>query len=242
MQPLLNLKSFLAVLLVLAIPGALLVAYFRNYSPEAGGHEHAANGGSHGSDKGHDIGAGSDGKSGDMPMKSHEGMASGQKNEMPASMDHDNMKAALPARSSMEESGPPALLHIGAQGFFIDRPQTFTPRADQAKTLADIKERTAMDMMAAGKKIQEAEQQLWKLTANERPNLVEIEAKTREVEKLRADQRILFIRAVAEATDLLTAEQKENLLRDNGDSTPKATMPAMPAAKQEENAGSAHQH
>ena len=41
MQPLLNLKSFLAVLLILIVPGALLVAYFRNYSPEAGGHEHS---------------------------------------------------------------------------------------------------------------------------------------------------------------------------------------------------------
>lgn len=231
MQPLLNLKSFLAILLVLAIPGALLVAFFRNYSSEAGGHEHAASGGSHGSGKGHDRGEGSGGKSGDMPMKSHEGMAAGQMNEMPASMDHDNMKAAPPAQPPLEDSGPPALLHIGAKGFFIDRPQTFTPRADQAKTLSDIKERTTMDMMAADKNIQEAEQQLWRLTANERPNLAEIEAKTREVEKLRADQRIVFIRAIAEAANLLTAEQKESLLRSKS-----------PAGKPDEKPESKHQH
>ena len=41
MQPLINLKSFLAVLLILIVPAALLVAYFRNYSPGAGGHEHS---------------------------------------------------------------------------------------------------------------------------------------------------------------------------------------------------------
>ena len=40
MQPSLNLKSFLAVLIILIVPAALLVAYFRNYSAEGGGHEH----------------------------------------------------------------------------------------------------------------------------------------------------------------------------------------------------------
>jgi Spy/CpxP family protein refolding chaperone len=40
MQPSSNLKSFLAVLIILIVPAALLVAFFRNYSPEGGGHEH----------------------------------------------------------------------------------------------------------------------------------------------------------------------------------------------------------
>ena len=159
MQPLLNLKSFLAILLVLAIPGALVVAYFRNYSPEAGGHEHAAGGDSHGMEKGHGMSA--SGSSPDKSMPSHDGMAAGGKNKMPASMGHDNMKAAATAAPSpMEEFGPPAVMHIGAKGFFLDRPQTVTPRADQAKTIADIKERSAMEMMASDKKIQGAEQSL----------------------------------------------------------------------------------
>lgn len=119
---------------------------------------------------------------------------------------------AMSGQSPIEESGPPALLHIGAKGFFLDRPQTFTPRADQAKMLSDIKERTTMEMMAAEKKIQGAEQQLWKLTASEQPDFAAIESKTREVEKLRADQRVAFIRSVAEAANLLTPEQKEMLL------------------------------
>ena len=42
MQPSLNLKSFLAVLIILLVPAALLVAYFRNYSAEGGGHEHGS--------------------------------------------------------------------------------------------------------------------------------------------------------------------------------------------------------
>ena len=44
MKPLINLKSFLAVLLILIVPAALLVAYFRNYSSEAPAHEHGEKG------------------------------------------------------------------------------------------------------------------------------------------------------------------------------------------------------
>lgn len=242
MQPLLNLRSFLAILLLFAIPGALLVAYFRNYSPEAGGHEHSAGGESQGMDKAHDMGAGSQEKSGNMPMKSHQDMKAGQESEKTTSMSQEKMKAATPEQSSMEESGPPALLHIGAKGFFLDRPQTFTPRADQAKTLADIKERSAMDMMAADKEIQKGERRLWELTASERPDLPEIEAKAREVEKMRADQRIAFIRAVAEAADLLTADQKETLLRSDVRAKPLENTAPAPTTKTDQKPEPAHKH
>ena len=59
MQPLLNLKSFLAVLLILILPGSLLVAYFRDYSPGAGGHEHSemGKGGGVAMNKGGDMSA-----------------------------------------------------------------------------------------------------------------------------------------------------------------------------------------
>jgi len=239
MQPLLNLKSFLAALLILAVPGALLVAYFRNYSPDAGGHEHAAGSG-HGMGKDHDMGAG--GMKGDMPMKSHDDMSPGGKDDMPESRGHDAMQAAMPAQPLMKEAGPPALLHIGAKGFFLDLPQTFTPRADQAKMLTDIKERTTMDMMAADKNIQRAEQQLWKLTASDHPDLAEIEIKTREIEKLRGNQRIAFIRSVSEAANLLTVGQREAILQGYDRAGRGATMPATSAVKQEEKAGAAHKH
>ena len=51
MQPLISLKSFLAVLLILIVTAALLVAYFRDYSPGAEGHEH----GGHDADAAHDT-------------------------------------------------------------------------------------------------------------------------------------------------------------------------------------------
>ena len=49
MQPLINLKQFLAVLLILIVPAALLTAYFRNYQPstEGAGHQHADAAGTH---------------------------------------------------------------------------------------------------------------------------------------------------------------------------------------------------
>lgn len=246
MQPLLNLKSFLAALLILAVPGALLVAYFRNYSPDADsmGQGHDMGGKSTGKAKDHHMGGGSGEKNDDMPMKSHGEMPSGAKKEMPDSMGDERMKGkpAMPVQSTMEESGPPALLHIGAKGFFLDVPQTFTPRADQAKMLTDIKERTTMDMMDVDKNIQRAEQQLWKLTASDHPDLAEIETKTREVEKLRADQRIAFIRAVSEAASLLTAKQKEILIRNDSRGKPQVNTSAAPAPKAQQKPDPAHKH
>lgn len=41
MKPLIILKSFLAVLLILIVSCSLLVAGFRNYVPGAGDHEHS---------------------------------------------------------------------------------------------------------------------------------------------------------------------------------------------------------
>lgn len=45
MEPFINLKQFLAVLLLLVIPAALMIAYFRNYDPQAGGHQHSESAG-----------------------------------------------------------------------------------------------------------------------------------------------------------------------------------------------------
>jgi Spy/CpxP family protein refolding chaperone len=53
---------------------------------------------------------------------------------------------------------------------------------------------------------------LWELTAADQPDAAKIEAKVREVEKLRGDQRLAFIRAVGEAAQVLTDEQRKVLL------------------------------
>ena len=311
MRPLINLNSFLVVLLILIVPAALLVAYYRNYSSEGAGHEH--------SEKGQGGGAAM-GKDGDMnAMKpggdSHAAMghdtmpkppggqmqpqqqaetsqppaAQLQKEVGHVAIGHGNMAqpstaqaqpqqaqatpqpgaaAAAPASATTGAGGPrsmkpmssigagaePAgmqamgrvkeltgsgkgpevasrLFHVGATDFFLGHAQHLTLSTEQKKRLNQIKKQVLLDKASANRKIQEAEQQLWKSTAADRPDAEEIETKVRQVEKLRADERIAFIRSVGEAAKVLTEKQTKILI---GTAAP--VMLDMPTAKP------AHQH
>lgn len=115
--------------------------------------------------------------------------------------------SALPGFPGMSH-----LYHIGSTGFFLDHPTHITLTPDQQMTLNSIKEKATLDQSDADRKIEGAEQQMWQLTAADSPDANKIEAKTREVEKLRADQRLAFIRAVGEAAKVLTPEQQQVLL------------------------------
>ncbi len=117
------------------------------------------------------------------------------------------MSSALPGFPGMSH-----LYHIGSTGFFLDHPTHITLTPDQQMTLNRIKEKATLDQSDADRKIAEAEQQMWQLTAADSPEASKIEAKTREIEKLRADQRLAFIRAVGEAGKVLTPEQQQVLL------------------------------
>ena len=57
----------------------------------------------------------------------------------------------------------------------------------------------------------QAEQDLWTLTAADQPDAAKIEGKIAEIGKLRGDERLGFIRAVGEASKLLTDEQRKIL-------------------------------
>lgn len=130
--------------------------------------------------------------------------------KMPAKKGMGGMKmssSALPGFPGMSH-----LYHIGSTGFFLDHPTHITLTPDQQMTLNRIKEKATLDQSNADRKIEEAEQQMWQLTAADSPEANKIEAKTREIEKLRADQRLAFIRAVGEAGKVLTPEQQQVLL------------------------------
>lgn len=278
MKPLINLKSFLAVLLILIVPAALLVAYFRDYSPGAGGHEHSEKGKSGGAamkmdgDKGEMKPGGEDHAAmghGGTPKGGNKG-ATKPGGESSAAKGHDNMpmpqggqmqpqqqgKTAQPstaqahpqpaqatphsgAASAQEHPGmavlgtPPGipgashLYHLGATGFFLDHTQHLTLSAEQKKKLNQIKEQALLNKASANRKVQEAEQQLWKSTASDKPNPAEIETKVREIEKLRSNQRLAFIRSVGEAAKVLTEEQTKILL---GTATPGNKHTTKPAA------------
>lgn len=127
--------------------------------------------------------------------------------------------AAMPGMASMPPlsnlpgfPGASHLYHVGATGFFLDHPQHIQLSGEQQAALNRIKERSTLDQRTAERRIEEAEQELWTLTAAESPEIAKIEDKVRSIERLRGDQRLAFIRSVGEAARLLTPEQRAVLL------------------------------
>ncbi len=113
--------------------------------------------------------------------------------------------------------GASHLYHIGSTGFFLDQSQ-ITLTTDQQAALNRIKERALLERSNAERRIEQAEQELWALTGADQPDAAKVQAKVQEVEQLRTNERLAFIRAVGEATKLLTPEQRNGLL---GTSSPK---------------------
>jgi hypothetical protein len=132
------------------------------------------------------------------------------------------MAAALPGFP-----GASHIYHIGATDFFLDHPEHLTLSTEQQAKLNRAKQKALTDKSSAQRKIEEAEQELWELTASDQPDAAAIEPKVRQIEKLRGDQRLAFIRAVGEAAKALTDEQRQILL---GTSKPDKHQKADPAA------------
>lgn len=120
---------------------------------------------------------------------------------------------AMPSLSQLPGfPGGSHLYHVGATGFFLDHPQHVTLATDQQATLNKVRERWMLESRGFERRLDEAEQALWTLTAAESPDIAKIEQQVRAIEKLRGDQRIAFIRAVGEAARALTPEQQAVLL------------------------------
>lgn len=122
--------------------------------------------------------------------------------------------------------GASHIYHIGATDFFLDHPEHITLSTEQQVKLNAAKQKAVTDKANAQRKIEEAEQQLWELTAADQPDAAKIDAKVREIEKLRGDQRLAFIRAVGEAAKVLTDDQRKILL---GHAQPAAKTAPDPA-------------
>ena len=123
----------------------------------------------------------------------------------------------VPARPLSALPGMPGvshLYHIGSTGFFLDQPQiSLTP--DQQSRLRQIMERALLERGNADRGIEQAEQELWALTGAG-ADAARVEAKIAEIERARTNQRIEFIRAVGEAIEVLTSEQRNALLGTTG--------------------------
>ena len=141
------------------------------------------------------------GKKGAMGMM---GMNPAMSSDSMAGMD---MPSALPGFP-----GASHLYHIGETGFFLDHPEHITLTDEQQKELNSIKESSLLATSTAERKIAEAEQDLWKLTASAEPDIKKIEAKAKEIAQLQVETRIAFIRSVGEAANVLTKEQRQTLV------------------------------
>jgi hypothetical protein len=130
------------------------------------------------------------------------------------------MAAALPGFP-----GASHIYHIGATGFFLDHPEHVHLTTEQQTALNGVKRKTLLEQATMQRQIDEVEQDLWTLTASDEPDAKKIDEKVREIEKLRGDRRIAFIRAVGEAANVLTAEQRQVLV---GSSSPDSGMSANP--------------
>jgi Spy/CpxP family protein refolding chaperone len=75
-----------------------------------------------------------------------------------------------------------------------------------------LKEKALLGRTAQQRRIDQAEQELYLLTGDDQPDTTQIQAKIAEIEKLRTDQRMNFIRAVGEAANVLTHDQHQALL------------------------------
>ena len=146
-------------------------------------------------------------------------------------MEKMDMMGKAPA-AVMKESALPGfpgashLYHIGSTGFFLDHSEHITLTAEQQKSLNQLKQDSALAEDTAKRKIDQAEQELWQLTGTDQPDAGKIEAKISEINKLRGDERLGFIRSVGEAAKVLTDEQRKSLAGVG----PPAPAPAPAAA------------
>jgi Spy/CpxP family protein refolding chaperone len=122
-----------------------------------------------------------------------------------------------PSSAMPGQPGASHLLHMGSTGFFLNHSQHITLTADQRSKLNRLKENAMLGQASEQRKIDQAEQELYTLTGADEPDNAGIQAKLGEIEKLRVEQRMNFIRAVGEASNVLTHEQHQALL---------GTMPA----------------
>jgi Spy/CpxP family protein refolding chaperone len=172
------------------------------------------------------IGAG-----GSMPPAPATGMSGGggiDQMELAGMMGMGPMGAAAGAMPESALPGFPGsshLYHIGATDFFLDHPQHIALTTQQQAGLNKAKEQALLAKSTADRAVEQAEQELWTLTAADQPDATAIQAKIAAIGKLTGDERLAFIRAVGDASKILTDEQRRSLTGF----APPAPAAAMPA-------------
>lgn len=108
------------------------------------------------------------------------------------------------------QPGTSHLLHVGSTGFFLDHPEHIELSREQQSRLNRIREAWQLKNADMQRGVDQAEQEVWTATAG--ADSAKIEAAVQKAEKLRSAQRLAFVRAVMDASTVLTQEQKDVLL------------------------------
>ena len=155
---------------------------------------------------------------GDAPAPLMPRMSGGmgmEKKKMAAMMGMGSMgngtTAAMPESALPGYPGASHLYHIGATDFFLDHPQHIALTTQQQAGLNKAKEQATLAKSTADRAVEQAEQELWMLTAADLPDATAIQAKIAAIGKLTGDERLAFIRAVGDASKILTDEQRKSL-------------------------------
>ena len=122
--------------------------------------------------------------------------------------------------------GSAHLYHLGSRNFFLDAADALSLSSDQRGRLSVLSQTSTLDRAETRRRIEGAERHLWTLTAADAPDLGMIEADVREIERLRADDRLAFIRAVGDGAHLLTAAQRAMLISELRSSVDAGAPPA----------------
>ncbi|GJL49216.1 MAG: hypothetical protein NPIRA01_04430 [Nitrospirales bacterium] len=121
-------------------------------------------------------------------------------------------RRAVPQSALPGFPGASHLYHIGGTEFFLDHREHITLAPQQELSINQIKEQALLTQASFDRQVEQAEQELWVLTSSDQPEIRRIESKIRQIEKVKGDQRLAFIRAVGEAARVLTEQQRQILL------------------------------
>ena len=108
--------------------------------------------------------------------------------------------------------GASHLYHIGATDFFLDHGDHLNLEREQIARINQIREKATLGGATSDRQVEEAEQELWELTAADEPEASKIESKIRDIERIKGEQRIGFIRSVGKAAKVLSEGQIQLLI------------------------------
>lgn len=108
-------------------------------------------------------------------------------------------------------SGSPGIYHLGASGFYLDHADKIALTPEQQAALDQIQKEAMSQQAILDEQIAEADSQLGMLTGSDQPDAGRIASRIGDIERLRGDQRMAFIRAVGLAAAVLTDEQRKTL-------------------------------